>query len=150
LHDFKESIMQLIRSCHSLAPKAKVLFIGPADMARNREDGELETYPILPALNDSLRAAANEAGAAYWSMFAAMGGRGSMVRWVEANPQLAGEDYIHFTSLGAKKIAKLLYDTLYLYYRFYLFRTGQEQVELTAEDSAAVNIKQEEQEELQE
>lgn len=150
LHDFKENIMQLIRSCHSLAPKAKVLFIGPADMARNREDGELETYPILPALNDSLRAAANEAGAAYWSMFAAMGGRGSMVRWVEANPQLAGEDYIHFTSLGAKKIAKLLYDTLHLYYRFYLFRTGQEQVELTAEDSAAVNIKQEEQEELQE
>ena len=150
LHDFKESIKQLIRTFQSLEPKAKVLFIGPADMARNREDGELETYPILPALNDSLRAAANEAGAAYWSMYAAMGGRGSMVRWVEANPQLAGEDYIHFTSLGAKKIAKLLYDTLHLYYRFYLIRTGQENVELTAEDSAAVNIKQEEQEVQQE
>lgn len=144
LHDFKESTKRLIRSYQVLEPKAKVLFIGPADMARNREDGELETYPILPALNDSLRAAANEAGAAYWSMYAAMGGRGSMVRWVEADPQLAGEDYIHFTPLGAKKIAKLLYDTLHLYYRFYLFRTGQENVELTAEDSAAVNIKQEE------
>ena len=147
LHDYKESMKQLIRSYQSLAPKAKVLFIGPADMARNREDGELETYPILPALNDSLRAAADEAGAAYWSMYAAMGGRGSIVRWVEANPQLAGEDYIHFTSLGAKKIARLLYDTLHLYYRFYLFRTGQENVELTAEDSAAANIIQEEQEE---
>ena len=79
-----------------------------------------------------------------------MGGRGSIIRWVEANPQLAGEDYIHFTPLGAKKIAQLLYDTLRLYYRFYLFRTGQEQVELTAEDSAAVNFKQEEQEELEE
>ena len=69
-----------------------------------------------------------------------------MVRWVEADPQLAGEDYIHFTPLGAKKIAKLLYDTLHFYYRFYLFRTGQENVELTAEDSAVVNIKQKEQE----
>ena len=147
LHNFKENIKQLIRSYQALEPGVKVLFIGPADMARNREDGELESYPILPALNDSLRAAANEAGAAYWSMYAAMGGRGSMVRWVEANPQLAGEDYIHFTSLGAKKIARLLYDTLHLYYRFYLFRTGQENVELTAEDSAAaVNTKQEEQE----
>lgn len=144
LHDFKESIKQLIRSFQALAPKAKVLFIGPADMARNNEEGELESYPILPALNDSLRAAADEAGAAYWNMYAAMGGRGSIIRWVEANPQLAGEDYIHFTPLGAKKIAKLLYDTLHLYYRFYLFRTGQEQVELTAEDSAAVNIQQEE------
>ena len=69
---------------------------------------------------------------------------------VEANPQLAGEDYIHFTPLGAKKIAKLLYDTLHLYYRFYLFRTGQENVELTAEDSAVVNFKQKEQEVQQE
>ena len=69
-----------------------------------------------------------------------MGGRGSIVRWVEANPQLAGEDYIHFTPLGAKKIARLLYDTLHLYYRFYRFRTGQENVELTAEDSIAANI----------
>ncbi len=150
LHDFKESIKRLIRSYQVLEPKAKILFIGPADMARNSEDGELESYPILPALNDSLRAAANEAGAAYWSMYAAMGGRGSMVRWVEANPQLAGEDYIHFTPLGAKKIAKLLYDTLHLYYRFYLFRTGQENVELTAEDSAAVNINQKEEEEPKE
>ena len=143
LHDFKESVKHLIRTFHELEPDAKVLFIGPADMARNNEDGELESYPILPALNDSLRAAADEAGAAFWNMYAAMGGRGSIIRWVEANPQLAGEDYIHFTPLGAKKIAQLLYNTLHLYYRFYLFRTGQENVELTAEDSAAVNIKQE-------
>jgi hypothetical protein len=79
-----------------------------------------------------------------------MGGRGSIIRWVEANPQLAGEDYIHFTPLGAKKIAQLLYDTLHLYYRFYLFRTGQEEVELTAEDSAAVNINLKKEEEMQE
>jgi lysophospholipase L1-like esterase len=148
LHDFKESVKHLINTFHELEPDAKVLFIGPADMARNREDGELESYPILPALNDSLRAAADETGAAFWNMYAAMGGRGSIIRWVETNPQLAGEDYIHFTPLGAKKIAQLLYDTLHLYYRFYLFRTGQENVELTAEDSAAVNIiKQEEKEE---
>lgn len=150
LHDFKESIKRIIRTCHELEPQAKVLFIGPADMAHNNKEGELESYPILPALNDSLRAAAAEAGAAYWNMYAAMGGRGSIIRWVEANPQLAGEDYIHFTPLGAKKIAKLLYDTLHQYYRFYLFRTGQEQVELTAEDSAAVNITPKEEEEPEE
>ena len=144
LHDFKESMKQLIRTFRELAPEAKVLFIGPADMARNREDGEMESYPLLPELNDSLRAAANESGAAFWNMYAAMGGKGSIIRWVEANPQLAGEDYIHFTPLGAKKIARLLYDTLHLYYRFYLFRTGQEEVELTAEDTATVITAQEE------
>lgn len=146
LSEFKESTKRLIQMCHDLAPKARVLFIGPADMARNGKNGKLESYPILPALNDSLRVAANEAGAAFWNMYDAMGGKGSIIRWAEANPQLAGEDYIHFTPLGAKKIAQLLYDTLHLYYRFYLFRTGQENVELTAEDSAAVNIRQEEEE----
>ena len=73
-----------------------------------------------------------------------MGGWGSIINWVKARPQLAGPDYIHFTPLGAKKIAQLLYDTLHLYYHFYLFRTGQEEAELTAEDSAAVNIKKDE------
>lgn len=144
LHAFKENIKHLIRTFQELAPEAKILFIGPADMARNREDGEMESYPILPELNDSLRAAANETGTAYWNMYTAMGGRGSIIRWVEASPQLAGEDYIHFTPLGAKKIARLLYDTLHLYYRFYLFRTGQEKVELTAEDTAAIITYQEE------
>lgn len=143
LHDFKESIKQLIRLFQALAPQAKVLFVGPADMAHVGGNGEMESYPILPALNDSLRTAADEAGAAFWNMYAAMGGRGSIIRWVEANPQLAGEDYIHFTPLGAKKIARLLYDTLRLCYRYYLFRTGQEQVGLTAEDTAAVMTTQE-------
>lgn len=144
LHDFKENMKRLIRSFQELAPEAKILLVGPADMAHNNEKGELESYPILPALNDSLRAAADETGTAFWNMYAAMGGKGSIIRWVEATPQLAGEDYIHFTSLGAKKIAQLLYDTLQLYHRFYRFRTGQENAELTADDSAAVDIKQEE------
>ena len=144
LHAFKESVKSLIRTFQSLAPEAKILFIGPADMARNREDGEMESYPILPELNDSLRAATEEAGAAFWNMYAALGGRGSIIRWVEADPGLAGEDYIHFTPLGAKKIARLLYDTLHLYYRYYLFRTGQEKAELTAQDTAAVTTTKEE------
>lgn len=144
LHDFKENIKRLIRSFQSLEPKAKVLFIGPADMARRNRSGAMETYPIMPALNDSLRAAADEAGAAYWNMYEAMGGRGSITNWVKASPPLAGPDYIHFTPLGAKKIAQLLYDTLRLYYHFYLFRTGQEEAELTAEDSASVYIKTDE------
>lgn len=138
LSGFKKEMKRLINCFHDLAPKAKVLFIGPADMAHKDENGTLASYPILPALCDSIRAAANESGAAFWNMYAAMGGKGSIVRWNNASPQLAGADYIHFTPLGAKKIANLLYETLELYYRFYRFRSGQEEVLLTAEDSAAI------------
>ena len=140
LHDYKENTKRLIRFFKGMEPQAKILFIGPSDMAHMAEDGTMETYPILPAMNDSLRAAASEAGAAYWNMYAAMGGRGSMIRWVEeSDPQLAGEDYIHFTPIGAKKIARILYDTLDFYYRYYRYRTGQDEAELTAKDSAAVD-----------
>ena len=104
-------------------------------MATN-EEGEMKTYPQLPLVVDSLRQGALESGAAFWDMYKAMGGRGSMAKWVEADPPLAGEDYIHFTPLGAKHISKILYETIDLYYRYYRFRTGLDEVELP--DSTAL------------
>ena len=41
-------------------------------------------------------------GAAFWSTFDAMGGEGSMARWVKAQPQLGGGDLTHPTPLGAE------------------------------------------------
>ncbi|MCF0180434.1 MAG: hypothetical protein HUJ97_09380, partial [Bacteroidales bacterium] len=51
-----------------------------------------------------------------------MGGNGSMVKWVKARPQLAGEDYIHFTPKGSRQISEILYDTFDVYYKYYRFR----------------------------
>ena len=50
---------------------------------------------------------------AYWSMYDAMGGKDSMVRWVEVG--LAGSDYVHFTRAGANKVGKMLYEWLMEY-----------------------------------
>jgi len=41
-----------------------------------------------------------------------MGGTGSMVEWVNARPQLAGPDHIHFTPRGARKVAEALVEAL--------------------------------------
>ena len=41
-----------------------------------------------------------------------MGGEGSMLKWVGANPPLAGKDYTHFNARGSKKVAQLLYKEL--------------------------------------
>jgi hypothetical protein len=49
---------------------------------------------------------AAEEGIAYWSMYNAMGGHGSMVQWKKNG--LAGSDYVHFTRTGAKKVGKML------------------------------------------
>ena len=104
---------------------AAIMFIGPADMATSIK-GEIQTYPGLPQMVDSLRAMSLQEGIAFWDMFSAMGGRGSIIKWNTASPQLAGSDYIHFTTKGAQKMADMLYETMNLYYRFYRLRTGKE------------------------
>jgi hypothetical protein len=51
-------------------------------------------------------------GAAFWCTFDAMGGEGSMARWMKAQPQLAGGDMTHPTPLGAEVIGDMLSDAL--------------------------------------
>lgn len=125
---YKKRIQDMIRMFQQLEPKAKILFVGPADMANVNDEGEMKTYPIIKRMVDTLRVATNEQGVAYWDMYRAMGGKGSIVKWVDARPQLAGSDYVHFTPLGAKKMAHMLYETLQFYYRFYRFRTGKDEL----------------------
>lgn len=98
-----------IEYLRKLAPDACFLFIGPSDMSTSI-DGEMQTYPILPRLVEAMKAMAEECGIAYWDLYAAMGGRGSMMKWVDA--YLAGPDYVHFTPKGARHVGNILYETL--------------------------------------
>lgn len=100
-----QSIGRQIDYVRSCCPQAKILFIGPSDMS-TREKGNLQTYPWLPTVVDSLRATVNRHGAAYWSIYHAMGGWNSMVEWNRTG--LAGSDYVHFSSHGAEKMGNML------------------------------------------
>jgi lysophospholipase L1-like esterase len=104
-----------------VAPKATLLFIGPADMGRSY-GGKMGTWHGLPELNDSLRAMALRNKVAYWDMFHVMGGEGSMAQWVKHKPALAGPDYIHFTFNGAQEIGADLARSFTTYYDFYKLR----------------------------
>ena len=104
-----------------VAPKATLLFIGPADMGKSY-NGKMGTWKGLPELNDSLRAMALRNDVAYWDMFNVMGGEGSMAQWVKHNPPMAGPDYIHFTFRGAQEIGSSLAKSLSTYYDFYCLR----------------------------
>lgn len=121
----QEKYMNMVRNLlhffHSLAPEARILWIGPSDMSTNVA-GQMKTYPWLPKVDELLRQTVTDEGCAYWSMYKAMGGYNSMVRWVKSSPQLAGEDYVHFTPKGASHISNILYETIELYYRYYRFR----------------------------
>lgn len=99
------AMRQQIHFLMSAAPNASLLFIGPSDMI-TVVDGEQQTYPLLPVLDSELSAMVAEEGGAYYSLFRLMGGAGSMISWRDKG--LAGEDMIHFTRAGAKKVGEML------------------------------------------
>ena len=123
--NFLESMRRQIRHLGALAPEAKIVFVGPSDMS-TVVGGKRRTYPMLPAFVDSLKASATQCGAAYWDIFAVMGGEGSMNEWVAARPALAGPDYVHFTLAGSGKVGTMFCDALFLYYDYYRWRKQNE------------------------
>ena len=137
LPGYKERMKNVINMFRQMAPEARIIFIGPSDMATTDSTGAVRSYSVLPETVKTLREAANESGAAFWNMYEVMGGTGSMSKWVRSG--LAGSDYVHFTPGGAKKMAHMLYETLQFYYKFYRFRSGQDKVELPEGDSLSVD-----------
>lgn len=101
------------------APDVEIVVIGVADMSM-KKGSRYVSYPNIELVRDAMKKASFRAGAAYWDMFEAMGGKNSMPSWVFANPSLAGKDFVHFTPRGAKIIANMFYNALmneYIYYQ---------------------------------
>lgn len=121
LETYSKQIRAQLRYMKKMAPKARILFIGPSDMA-TLIHGKQQSYPNLPDVIDMLRRTANEEGCAYWDMYAAMGGEGTMVKWVKQKPALAYTDYVHFTPKGSTQVSTIFLDMLKLYHNYYKFR----------------------------
>jgi hypothetical protein len=83
-----------------------------------RVNGVFESYSLLPYCVSQMKNACDEAGAAYWDLFGAMGGKNSMPSWV--NQGLAGGDYIHFTPKGSSYASQLFYDAFIAEYAKWL------------------------------
>lgn len=51
-------------------------------------------------------------GFAYFDLYHAMGGKGSIINWVHHNPAWAISDYIHYTRKGGEEVAGYLMNGL--------------------------------------
>lgn len=108
-----------IKRINSLCPDAAILVIGPSDMSTKIKDNYV-TYKHLPGVVETLKNVAMENNCAYWDMYEAMGGYNSMPSWVNAVPELARPDYVHFSPRGARLIANMFYNALIFEYNNYL------------------------------
>ncbi len=106
-----------IYTLKKMAPQASILLIGPSDMSI-KEGTAYVTHPLLEDLRNAIRQAAFDTDCAFFDMYDCMGGKNSMVAWVEKG--IAAKDYIHFSPAGARKIATLLYSSLINDYNAYV------------------------------
>ena len=120
LENYKKDLGRQIRYLQSVYPDALIVVIGPADMS-TKINGELQTWPYVEEVIRAMKDVSLENGAVFWNMFDVMGGRNSMVQWVSHKPAWAAPDYIHFTSLGAKRIAEVFTESFLHYYEYYQF-----------------------------
>jgi len=107
---YEQWVYQQLHFLKQAHPDMSILVIGVSDMSMNTDSG-LVSYPNIEAIRNAQKRAAFKAGCAFWDTYQAMGGQNSMPIWVSEG--LAAKDYTHFAPLGAKKIAKMLYNAIY-------------------------------------
>ena len=93
-------------------PQASILVVSVGDRDYRTEEGDLCTMPGIKNLLRYQQNLAAEEAVAFWNLFEAMGGEGSMAELVHAKPSMANYDYTHINFRGGKHLAGLLYEAL--------------------------------------
>ena len=111
LRRYTAMLTTLLRRLSEAAPRASLLVIGLPDRAA-RVGGKWTTMPQVPALVEAQRQAAFEAGAAFYDLFEAMGGYGSIAKWATGVKPLAQPDRVHLTTEGYRLVADWIFREL--------------------------------------
>ncbi len=115
---YEHGMNTVIKHIQSSFPNASILLISVGDKSY-RKDGVYQTDPSVPILVKTQKRMAQENKLAFWSLYDAMGGNGSMVKWVEGDTALANKDYTHFNFKGAHKVGKILFSKIMSEYTDY-------------------------------
>ncbi len=109
---YQKGLLSVIEHLKECFPQAGFLLLSVGDRNYRSSDGTLRTMPGVKNLIRYQEYIAAESGIAFWNMFEAMGGEGSINRLVQAKPSMANYDYTHINFRGGKHIATMLYETL--------------------------------------
>ncbi len=107
--EYHQTMLAVLQQSKRALPNAGCLVVGAMDRAHKKDD-ILVSLPIMPHLVREQRAAALEAGCAFFDTRQAMGGEGSMAKWVRAG--MGQADYTHPSGYGAEILGNWLYRAL--------------------------------------
>ena len=121
---YVKGMNNVIKHIQASFPNSSILLISVGDKSY-RNNGVYETDPSVPIMVEAQKKMAKENKLAFWSLYDAMGGNGSMVHWVEGDTALANKDYTHFNFKGAHKVGKILYSKMMSEYKDYNKKQNQ-------------------------
>jgi len=108
---YERAMTRTVNKIHECFPGAAVLIISTADKA-TKYKMEMKTDSAVVPLTRAQKRYALNTKSGFVNLFQLMGGKESMVKWVEEEPALAGKDYTHPNFKGAKRFANLIYGQL--------------------------------------
>jgi lysophospholipase L1-like esterase len=109
MEDYYTTMRAVIEQQRRALPNASCLIVGAMDRA-SRTGDELKSLSIIPLIVREQRKVAQDLGCAFFDTFTAMGGNGSMPRWVRRG--LGQADLTHPTAVGAEILGNWLYRAL--------------------------------------
>lgn len=116
---YNHAMKKVVQKLKKAYPHTAILIVSVSDR-EDRIDGKLQTLPGVRALVKFQQKLAAEEHVAYWNLYEAMGGEGSIVRMTEEKPKGARMDYTHITPHGGKQIAERFFETLNYGFQSYL------------------------------
>jgi lysophospholipase L1-like esterase len=110
-HHFERTLDTLLEA----SPGADCLIIGASDRLDDK-NGQWKSAPAHELVERVQRQLAADKGCAFYSLRTAMGGPGSMQKWVDDG--LGNPDHVHFTRAGYEKLADLVVNDLMAAYAY--------------------------------
>jgi len=109
---YYKGMIQTIDHLKECFPEAGILLLSVGDRDYKSDTGQMRTMLGVKNLIRYQQNLAAETHIAFWNMFEAMGGEGSMAKLVQAKPAMANYDYTHINFKGGDYLAELLYETM--------------------------------------
>ncbi len=116
---YERDTREAVRRIREALPQSSIMLIGPMDRGMRSAGGSIVTRPMIKKLVAYQRKLAMELNCAFFDTFTAMGGEGTVARWLAARPRLMGGDYTHPTAQGSDIVGSLIYEAIIKSYEEY-------------------------------
>lgn len=108
---YESQMQKIVGKLSHAFPKAGFLVVSVSDRAQ-KTDGKMMTMSGIKSLVNYQQQLAYHTGCAFWNLYEAMGGEGSMAVFADSIPKRANMDYTHLNFRGGRYLGDKFYEAI--------------------------------------